>query len=74
MVNKQQFYYDCSRVWRENKAFVEGLQAQLREYDVLLRTLRGDDLAVTQGRAQELSRILELLENAESVLQQQRGR
>lgn len=70
----RQFFMDCARIRRENPAFLEGLRNQLHEYDVLLRTLRGDDLVVMQGRAQELGRILELLETAESVLQHQWGR
>lgn len=72
MIYEKPFFKDCAVIQRECRHFVGALQKQLSEYDMMLRTLRGEDLYVMQGKAQELARILDLLDDADTVVQQMR--
>ena len=59
-------------VTAEGRIFVEVLRERLRSHDEGNRVLRGDDLAQSQGRAQEAIELINLITTARSVIDGQR--
>lgn len=63
MRHTERFFNDCKAIGYNNQAVVTELKKDLEEYRDLLETLPTDEaFRVAQGKAQELRRILNLLE------------
>lgn len=67
MRHTPRFFAEAAGIRHTSPTFVEELKKDLEEYRDLLETLPGEAVSVVQGQAQELRRILKLIEDAERI-------
>lgn len=67
MRHTQRFFAECAGIKRGSQTFVDELKKDLEEYRDLLETLPDEAFRVTQGKAQELRRILNLISEGENL-------